>query len=107
MLGRIDMRFNPKYLPLDSGSGAGMTVMQRSPSARTREGVDFTPILTFPPQGGREREQGMGPRMRDGKEGGLDCALLAEVYEFCLGKTQLFAVDFFVVLAQHGRGSSQ
>ena len=43
MLGRIDMRFNPKFPPLDSGSGAGMTVMQRSPFAgKTEEDAGIT-----------------------------------------------------------------
>ena len=50
------MGFNPKFTPLDSGSGAGMAVMQRYPFAGKTEEVECW--------------RGMGPRIREDKGGG-------------------------------------
>ena len=44
MLGRIDMRFNPKSPPLDSGSGAGMTVYAKV-SIRGKNGGGWVPAF--------------------------------------------------------------
>ena len=53
-IGQNSKGFNPKSPPLDSGSGAGMTVMNRSSSERVTE---------------RGSGMKMGPRMREDTEG--------------------------------------
>ena len=58
--------FNPKSRPLDSGSGAGMTAMERPPSVGTAEGKREK----MGPRTREDKGRGkMGPRIREDKEG--------------------------------------
>ncbi len=46
------------WVPACARTREGGTQDGRPQGSPVREGEDFTPILTFPPQGGREREKG-------------------------------------------------
>ena len=68
-VGLNERGFNPKCRPLDSGSGAGMTAMERPPSVGTAEGKREK----MGPRTREDKGRGkMGPRTREDKEEGED-----------------------------------
>ena len=63
--------------------GGGMDPRMREDNGGGMGGV-CTPILTFPPEGGREGRDGMGSCIREDTGGGaVDTLLEAGIYSFC------------------------